>query len=973
MAIKYLLRLILFFPICCFAQVAPTQIETENDLVSVLLSSPTERAATSVLLRDHSDLVTRKLFDKLVSKADALSGRDSLKSLLIYEMAREAAEQIRDKKLVAFTFFKSGVLYFQQGKIPLAKLDYIKSKKILEQDGLPSDLVVVLSQLANVCLFENALKEAQEYSQQSINIANSTEDKAEPLIGPLQYGIAVSWANLGDLAKGEGHYDEALTYFQKALETFKALGRNLPLYRTDVADALAEIGRVYRVEGDHLTALRYFNQAAEVAKEIDARDKLAGVLSSIGLLYLEQNDYLKASEYTAQSLSLYRSLGDRFEIARLLDNQGVINQRLAKYEEARKSFKESLEHSTGLDAVDLIIAAQEGMGAVYQEQGDFRVALEWLNKASEMAQKVGNKTRQAEVLWRSGEAYYLKGDFPKAVASAGSAADLAIQLRLPIITYLALTSMGRSYLAENNYDLAFQKLSQATEQIEVLRPQVAGQEQERQIFFENKVASYNLLVELLVKQNKPADALLCAERAKGRVLLDVLHDGKANLAEMLTPSEMEEARRLNRNVLEPTERIRNEQAKTRSDANLLNQLYSKRDGARLEYESFQNALYSAHPDLNIRRGRVTALTLEGINELTPNKDVTYLEYVVTKERVYLFALTRNGSIDRPEVKVYTIAMKPEDLGRRVNQFHDTLAEMRPTYASAARELYALLIEPAEQQLRNAKTICIVPDGLLWNVPFQALMSKTDRYLLEDHAVYYAPSLSVLKEMNREKGEEEENEAIIAFGNPVIGKDELRNTELCPLLEAETEVKSIADVFGPGERKVLIGREASEKSFRTLASRYSILHLATHGVIDNRQPLYSHLLLTKTENDLENDGLLEAREIMDMNLHARLVVLSACETANGQVSPGEGVIGLSWAFFVAGARSMLVSQWRVNSTSTSQLMVNLYKALASNMDHPSEKKPQAAREAALQLMKDTRYRHPFYWAGFVDDREWDIVV
>ena len=195
-----------------------------------------------------------------------------------------------------------------------------------------------------------------------------------------------------------------------------------------------------------------------------------------------------------------------------------------------KSFDESLENSAGVDAPDLLIAAQEGIGAVYQEKGDYKAALEWLGKALEMAQKIGAKTRQAELLWRLGEAYYLKADFPKAVESAGTAADLASQLRLPIISYLALTAKGKYYLAENHHDLAFQTLSQAIEQIEALRGQVAGQEQGRQMFFDNKVASYNLLVELFIKQNKPMDALLYAERAKGRVLLDVLRDGKEDFA-----------------------------------------------------------------------------------------------------------------------------------------------------------------------------------------------------------------------------------------------------------------------------------------------------------------------------------------------------------------------------------------------------------------------------------------------------------
>ena len=102
--------------------------------------------------------------------------------------------------------------------------------------------------------------------------------------------------------------------------------------------------------------------------------------------------------------------------------------------------------------------------------------------------------------------------------------------------------------------------------------------------------------------------------------------------------------------------------------------------------------------------------------------------------------------------------------------------------------------------------------------------------------------------------------------------------------------------------------------------------------------------------------------MNMHLNADLAVLSACETGNGRFSPGEGVIGMSWAFFVAGTRSMVVSQWRVNSASTSQLMKNFYQALASRPNTAS--KSAALRQAAQRLLKDPRYRHPFYWAGFV---------
>jgi CHAT domain-containing protein len=111
-------------------------------------------------------------------------------------------------------------------------------------------------------------------------------------------------------------------------------------------------------------------------------------------------------------------------------------------------------------------------------------------------------------------------------------------------------------------------------------------------------------------------------------------------------------------------------------------------------------------------------------------------------------------------------------------------------------------------------------------------------------------------------------------------------------------------------------------------------------------------------------VLEAREIMNMNLNADLAVLSACATANGRISPGEGVMGTSWAFFVAGTRSMLVSQWKVNSARTSELMQNFYQSLKSRQNNSDTTKALALKNAAAHLIRDSSYRHPFYWAGFV---------
>ena len=126
-------------------------------------------------------------------------------------------------------------------------------------------------------------------------------------------------------------------------------------------------------------------------------------------------------------------------------------------------------------------------------------------------------------------------------------------------------------------------------------------------------------------------------------------------------------------------------------------------------------------------------------------------------------------------------------------------------------------------------------------------------------------------------------------------------------------------------------------------------------------MFSYLTLAQTAGDPNEDGLLEAREIINMDLRAELAVLSACQTARGWVGAGEGVIGMSWALFVAGVPTTVASQWKVDSASTTSLMIDFHRRLTAR---PTNAKAEALRQAALGLLRSERYRHPFYWAGFV---------
>ncbi len=209
-------------------------------------------------------------------------------------------------------------------------------------------------------------------------------------------------------------------------------------------------------------------------------------------------------------------------------------------------------------------------------------------------------------------------------------------------------------------------------------------------------------------------------------------------------------------------------------------------------------------------------------------------------------------------------------------------------------------------------------------------------------------------------------ALLAVGNPALTQQTVaraefttRGAKLAPLPLAEKEAQALAGLYGAQQSKVYTGAAALEERFKAEAANYRVLHLATHGVLNDRSPMYSHLLLSQTNNDEKEDGLLEAWEIMNLDLKADLAVLSACETARGRVGAGEGVIGLSWALFVAGVPTTVVSQWKVLDVSTQELMVEFHRQLKTK---PAQGKAEALRQAALKVMKNER--HPFHWAGFI---------
>jgi CHAT domain-containing protein len=289
-----------------------------------------------------------------------------------------------------------------------------------------------------------------------------------------------------------------------------------------------------------------------------------------------------------------------------------------------------------------------------------------------------------------------------------------------------------------------------------------------------------------------------------------------------------------------------------------------------------------------------------------------------------------------------------------------MKEATTTETALAKTLYQKLIAPLERagalNTSHHRLVFVATNPLL-DLPFAALLDAQGRRLLERYAVRSVVSLgALLWEPNLHRP----TRSLLCVCDPTGDGKKPQNVALrgdfAPLPWSREEGQTVAKCFS--SPALLVGTKAREAEVKRLMGECAVLHFATHGDLDSVNGLASGLILAMEPAGSAEDGVLEAREIADMSLSARLAVLSACETGRGQASGGEGILGLVWAFRAGGCPSVIASQWKVDDAATGSLMGRFYGAVQSG-----KRLDDALRSAALAVQKDPRWSRPRYWAAF----------
>jgi CHAT domain-containing protein len=779
-----------------------------------------------------------------------------------------------------------------------------------------------------------------------------------------QAGVAASWMNTAIVRHAQDENEIALQAAQKALALYESLG-----LKPGIALAQENLSNIYRAMGDHRRAFQFAQKSLRLAEEQNHRKAMMYALSELGIIYGQQNNAEQALAHNERAFALAQELGDTLLMAMLRHDIGLQYARFGDYPRALGIYEQLLKQTESFGDKGGAAMIRDQIGKVLAEQGRYDEALQYHREAFAGLEAANKKRATVISLNNMGAVYLLQKNYNEALSVSEKAVPLARETERQIDVYVTLTNLGYAQLGLNRFPDAAKSFGEAVSIVEKLRAQAAGGVEEQQRYFEGGMQAHHGLLSLLVKDNQPQDALMLGERAKARALLDMLQQGRVRVQKAMTAKEREEERGLKTQLTQLNKQLARVTHSDKRDAARIAEVESQLEKARLNYEAFQNALYAAHPELKTQRGEAPIINAKELAELLPDASSVLLEYVVTDDNTYLFAITKPAQNALAEVQVYTLPIKRAELAKQVESFRQQLATRNLGFRTSAAKLYDLFLKPAQVQLRNKTNVVIAPDSNLWDLPFQALVNTAGRFTIEDASITYAPSLTVLREMTKRRMDLSQTRAsatLLAFGNPVSTQPTprepgltLRENNLDPLPEAGEEVKSLARLYGASRSKVYVGAEAREDRVTSEAGQASILHFTTHGTLNNASPMYSYLTLA--ESGPNDDGLLEAWEFMQLDLKAELAVLSACETARGRIGAGEGVIGFSWAMFIAGVPSTVVSQWKVESASTRDLMVSFHRSLISPA---APRKTDALRQAALKLMRNPATSHPFYWAGFV---------
>ena len=908
--------------------------------------------------------------DSLLARGRGLRSGDE--AMAAYTDALAIFQALDDGLGIAETLGGIGVVYWYKGRGDSTLATF---KLALEARRTADDRRLVGNSLSDIgsslLYFERDYGKALEWYLQAARVREAIGDSAS---------LARSYNLIANAYREIGAPDSSLAYYEEAVAVNRQIGEDARL----VGD-LVGAGRMLMEMGRSSEAISRLNEAIEFGEAGGDTAQVADALNWKGASYRRVGDFESAIAAYQEVIRLAGESGADALMAYARLNIGVLLEYAERSEQAVRHQEEALAVFESLaDARGLLLAAL-GLSTSYTSLKDYEKAERYAQRALDASREQNDLANEARALITLGNAQVLSGDADAARANFALALEQATVVESPELRFAALLGHGDYHDRRGEYERAIEYYESGLEVAENVRGSLFSDE-ERAGFLAQKRFAYEHIVHMLGKLHAEhpergfdGRAFQVAERAKARSFLDLIAESVSGIREGVDPELLKRQTEVIEEIAEVQRQIHAAAAAGAPEAAPLRARLDDLDEA---YRELRRELRLENPAYSQLKYPEPA-TLQQVQSDLVSPNTVLLQYALGDSSSSLWVVTAETA-RMHELPNRSVLQEQIELLRFALQAPDTSS--MGIFAEAAHELYRLLIQPAEALVAAADQLIIVPDGALYYVPFEALLTDpvaadtTDYaalpYLIRRSAVSYGPSASVLLQL-ADAGLRDGDRSLdlLAFGDPVFSagenQDDARATSeaadaltragLERLPHTGTEVRSIAALFQQDRVDAFLREDAVEERIKAdnalLGYRY--IHFATHGLIDERRPDFSSIVLTQTGDGTE-DGYLQAAEIFNLRMNPELVVLSACETGLGKLVEGEGLVGLTRAFMYAGAPSIAVSLWRVADESTSHLMQRFYEGLAA----PDAVKSAALQGAKLQLIEGDKFSHPFHWAPFI---------
>jgi CHAT domain-containing protein/Tfp pilus assembly protein PilF len=870
------------------------------------------------------------------------------------DMKRRLGDRLEEGK----TLSNLGLLYWETGEYSRAT-DVLQGALAVAREVGNSQLEAAA--LNNLSLIYDELgdygRSLAQY-EQSLALHRSNRDAS---------GEAATLGNIGGIFLLRGRFREALKYYEQAAALSERLGA-----KPSLSQDLGNIAHCRLGLGDTPGALEVLDRALALAREAGLQKEEADWHKIKGSALMRIGKYPLAAQEYAAALKIYELAGLKRELIEGLLAQGEFAMAVGDLASAERDQQRALLLARALPHPRGVVSALEALADVVQRRGYSDDARNAITQALSAARTNGLEAQMGSSLIRLARLEHERGNTVQGEAHAEEALQLAKKNSSPLLETQSRLALGDSAMdrgqtpvaleqyslaeeiaasmqdvdlewrsafgraraleSQNRSEEAIAAYTRAIDLIESVRAAIR-EERFRSGYIQDKAEVYVALTRLLIRQQQISKAFETTERLRAYAYMKQVGDSVA-----VSPKQTElraRIQRLQRSLLEETAKDTGQQ---RSPAVAL--FSDDLAIAEREYAALLDDRDA--PPLHPASGEMRRLLPVDVLRTRLQKGTALLAFVAGDDSLLTFVVRPDGIFG------LVVPLRAEDLSAKVELVRDLLKRRTDQWRGPGGSLRQLLIAPVQQAgwLRGVRRLYIVPHRMLHYLPFGVLPAPDGRFLMDDFVIIHLPSAGQLaggSSSARAQG------SLLAIAPVRLG-----------LPFARREAADAAGLFA-GHSQALIGRQATESSFRRLAGQHRLLHLATHGHFNRRNPLLSGLEL---EADGTHDGRLEVHEILALRLDADLVTLSACDTALGsghfdEIPAGDEFVGITRAFLAAGSRSVVATLWEVGDASTASIVRDFYRNLQQT--DTATALTRALRRASRLGGERSR---PYYWAAFV---------